>query len=233
MYIIIVGGGKVGYYLSKSLLSEGHEVLVIEKQPEKCEKIIEDLGQVCLPGDGSEISVLAEAGTSRADLFIAVSDADEDNLVACQMAKQKFGVTRTVTLIHNPKNESVFKNLGIDHTICSTSLIMEQIEQEIPTHPLVHLFSMANTDLELVEVKVSENSIALGKKIKDLTMPPSTQITLIISKDEKPKLPNPELELKPGDQVIAICRKEYENDLYNAFTPAKQYSKEGTRKVKL
>jgi len=217
VYVIMVGGGKIGYYLSRSLISEGHEVLVIEKQREKCDKIIEDLGQVCLQGDGSETSVLAEAGTSRADLFISVTDADEDNLVACQMAKQKFGVPRTMALVHNPRNESIFKSLGIDLTICDTTLIMEQIEQEVPTHPLIHLFSLSPSNLELVEVKIPAGSRAVGKAIKDIPLPANSHITLVIPFNEKPKLPSPDTELKAGDQIIAITPKPLEDELYSSF----------------
>lgn len=233
MYIIIVGGGKIGYYLSKSLITEGHEVLVIEKQREKCDKIIEDLGQVCLQGDGSETSFLAEAGTSRADLFIAVTDADEDNLVACQMAKQKFGVPRTIALAHNPKNESIFKGLGIDLTICSTTLILEQIEQEVPTHPLIHLFSLSPSDLELVEVKISPKARAVGKKIKDITLPANSYITLVISTGEKPKLPSPDLELKAGDQIIAVTPKTYEDDMYGVFISLDESLSRISKKLKV
>lgn len=225
MYIIIVGGGKIGYYLCKSLITEGHEVLVIEKQKDKCDKIIDDLGQVCLQGDGSETSVLAEAGTSRADLFISVTPADEDNLIACQMSKQKFGVPRTIALVHNPKNESIFRNLGIDLTVCNTTLIMEQIEQEVPTHPLVHLFSLSPSDLELVEVKIPQNARTAGKKIKDITLPINSYITLVIPSNEKPKLPNAEMELKAGDQIIAITPKPYESELYNVFISQADVSK--------
>ena len=233
MYIIIIGGGKIGYYLSKSLMGEGHEVLVIEKQREKCEKIVEDLGQVCLQGDGSETSVLAEAGTSRADLFISVTDADEDNLVACQMAKQKFGVTRTMALVHNPKNEAIFKSLGIDVTICDTTLIMEQVEQEVPTHPLIHLFSLSPSNLELVDVKIPPKARAIGKKIKDITLPANSYITLVIPHNEKPKLPTPEIELKAGDQIIAITPKPYEAELYNVFISQDEPLSKIARKIKL
>lgn len=233
MYVIIVGGGKIGYYLSRTLIGEGHEVLVIEKQRDKCEKIIEDLGQVCLQGDGSETSVLAEAGTSRADLFVSVTDADEDNLVACQMAKQKFGVPRTMALVHNPKNESIFKSLGIDVTICDTTLIMEQVEQEVPTHPLVHLFSLSPSDLELVEVKIPVKSRAVGKKIKDINLPANSYITLVIPINEKPKLPTPDMELKAGDQIIAITPKPYEDELYSIFISLDESLNRAAKKLKL
>jgi len=132
MYIIVVGGGKVGYYLTKSLLEEGHEVLMIEKDPRKCASLIDEIGVNVLQGDGCEAATVAEAGMNRADAVIAVTGDDEDNLVVCQVAKQKFKVPRTIARINNPKNERIFRQLGIDVTVSSTELILSQIKQVIP-----------------------------------------------------------------------------------------------------
>ena len=108
MYIIVVGGGRVGYYLTKALLDEDHEVLLVEKEAAICENVNEELGSICLRGDGCEAATLAEVGADRADMLIAVTGDDEDNLVACQVAKHKFNVPRTVARINNPKNETIF-----------------------------------------------------------------------------------------------------------------------------
>jgi trk system potassium uptake protein TrkA len=116
MYIIIIGGGRVGYYLSKALLDEGHEILIVEKNATYCQTVNDELGNICFHGDGCEASTLAEVGTARADMVIAVTGEDEDNLVACQVAKHKFKVPHTIARIRNPKNEKLFKKLGIDVT---------------------------------------------------------------------------------------------------------------------
>ena len=108
MYIIMVGGGKVGYYLTKHLLSAGHEVVVIEKNPRKVEMIIDDLGGVAIEGDGSDAGPMSEAGMNRADIVVAATGDDEDNLIVCQVAKKKFNVKRTIARINNPKNEHIF-----------------------------------------------------------------------------------------------------------------------------
>jgi trk system potassium uptake protein TrkA len=121
MYIIVVGGGKIGYYLARALLDEGHEVLVIEKDSSRVRNICDELGSVCMRGDGCETATLNEAGTDRADMLIATTGDDEDNLVTCQVAKYKFNVPRTLALINNPKNEAVFKKLGIDITVRSAN----------------------------------------------------------------------------------------------------------------
>ncbi|MGD0205599.1 MAG: TrkA family potassium uptake protein, partial [Dehalococcoidia bacterium] len=152
MYIIIVGGGKVGYYLAKQLVEDGHEVLVIEKDAAKCQQIADELGDIAVRGDGCEGTTLDAAGTGRADLFIAVTGDDEDNLVACQVAKNKFDVRRTVARINNPKNEIIFKKLGIDTTVSSTALLLANIEQELPSHPLIPLLTLKGSGLEIVEV---------------------------------------------------------------------------------
>ncbi|MBE0415482.1 MAG: TrkA family potassium uptake protein, partial [Dehalococcoidia bacterium] len=154
MYIIVVGGGKIGFYLTAALLNEGHEVLVLEKDARRCEFICEQLGSVVVHGDGCEARTLAEVGTERADMFIAVTDEDEDNLIACQVAKHKFKVPRTIARINNPKNEKLFKKLGIDVTVSSVNLILEHIEEEVPTHPLIHLLTLKGGGLEIVEVKI-------------------------------------------------------------------------------
>src|SRR5262245_1133608 len=128
MYAIIIGGGKVGFYLAKHMLEDGHEVLVIERDAAKCAGIAEELGDIVLKGDGCEAVTLASAGMGRADLCVAVTGDDEDNLVACQVAKTKFEVPRTIARINNPKNELIFRQLGIDTTVSATSVILAQIE---------------------------------------------------------------------------------------------------------
>src|SRR3990170_3861113 len=148
MYIVVVGGGNIGYHLARSLLSEGHEVLVIEKDAQKCERISEDLGSITLRGDGCEVATLETAGAGRADMLVAVTDHDEDNLVSCQVARHRFQVKRTVARVANPKLVPVFQRLGVDCVVSSTMLILEHIEQEVPTHPLVHLLSLSESNLE-------------------------------------------------------------------------------------
>ena len=150
MYIVIVGGGRVGYYLAKALIDEGHEIVIVEKNARYCDIINEEMGSVCIKGDGCEAVTLAEIGTGRADMLVAVTGDDEDNLVACQVAKHKFNVPRTIARIRNPANEDVFKKLGIDVAVSSTNIILEQIEKVVPTHPLTHLLTIE--DLSLIHI---------------------------------------------------------------------------------
>lgn len=217
MYIVVVGGGKVGYYLSMALLSEGHEVLILEKDPQKCSIITEELGSVVMRGDGCEARTLADVGTERAALLVAVTDEDEDNLVACQVAKHKFHVPRTIARISNPKNEALFKKLGIDVTVSSTNLILEHIEEELPINPLVHLLTLGEGNLEIVEIKVPSDSRVVGKSIKDINLPPNSMLILRIGKDVI-QVPADDTVVEAGDQVIAMTQPASEEALRAVFT---------------
>lgn len=227
MYIIVVGGGKVGYYLAKELVEEGHEVLVIEKDATKVERIAEDLGDITLRGDGCEAATMEMAGFGRADMVIAVTGDDEDNLVVCQVAKAKFNVPRALARINNPKNEEIFKRLGIDTTISATSAILAQIEQELPTHPLIPLLTLKGGGLEMVEVKVPENSAAVGKRIGEILLPQQSLIALIVDEDGVPRVPKNDTVVRAGDEVVAVTRTENEDALRSVLTSPAAYGPYG------
>src|SRR3990172_8396682 len=203
MYIIIVGGGKVGYYLAKELMETGHEALVIEKDPTICERIAEELGEIALNGDGCEAATMEIAGFGRADMVIAVTGDDEDNLVVCQVAKARFNVPRTVARINNPKNESIFKLLGIDTTASATAAILAQIEQELPTHPLIPLLRLKGGGLEIVEVKVPQSASVVGQRIGQLLLPQQSLIALIVDAEGTPRVPSNDTMIRAEDQVVA------------------------------
>ncbi|MFC1950659.1 potassium channel family protein [Chloroflexota bacterium] len=213
MYIIVIGGGRLGYYLAKTLLDEGHELLIIEKNATICENIVGEMGSICIRGDGCEASILANVGTSRSDMLIAVTGDDEDNLVACQVAKHKFNVPQTIARIRNPKNEAIFKKLGIDVTINSTNIILEHIKGEVPTYPLTHLLTIRDKGLEVIEVKIPPNSNTIGKSLKDLSLPPESTLSLIIRKEHKPIIPKANTILQAEDQIIAVTTPESEETL--------------------
>jgi len=217
MYVVIVGGGRVGYYLAKALLNEGHEVVVIEKNANFCKIINDELGSVCVRGDGCETTTLAELGTGRADMLIAVTGDDEDNLVACQLAKYKFNVPRIIARTRNPQNESVFKQLGIDATVSGTNVILEHIKEEVPTHPLTHLLTIRDKGLEIVEIKIPPESTTVGKKVKELLIPSGSKLALIIPERQKPHVPTADTTLQVGDRVIAITTPDIEEALRTAL----------------
>ncbi len=217
MYIIVVGGGKVGYYLAKTLLNDGHEVLIIERDKRKCDMISAELGSVVQRGDGTDSTVMEEAGMSRAELTVAVTGDDEDNLMICQMAKKKFDVKRTIARINNPKNERIFKLLGIDHTVSVTDLILAQIEREIPAHSLVHLLTLRDVGTSFVEAVVPLDSPVVGKSIRQLSVPDDCVIPLII-RDGKGIVPHGDTILSAGDEVVAVTTIEHEDVLNRLFS---------------
>jgi trk system potassium uptake protein len=218
MYIIIVGAGRLGYYLTKALLAEGHEVLLLEKEARVCETITEELGSVCIRGDGCETAVLQEVGTGRADMFIAVTGDDEDNMVSCQVAKHNFNVPTTIARLRNPDSEALFKDMGINITISATNIILEAIEREVTTHPLTHLLTAKDKGWEVVDIRVLPESNTVGKTIKELELPADSTLALIITREEKPYVPTPNSVLQEGDRVIALSTSESEDKLRAALS---------------
>ena len=216
MYIIVAGGGKVGFYLARELIAQGHEVFVIEKERARVEEIASELGNVVQKGNADEASVLADAGGNRADVVVAVTGDDEDNLVICQVAKRRFNVARTVARINNPANEYIFRLLGIDATVSSTEVILSIIEQEIPSESLVPLLRLRNTDVEIVEATLPPGSPLDGLALRDLDLPAESIIAVVIRGGD-PIFPGGGTTLRAGDEVIALTRSTHEDELRQTF----------------
>jgi trk system potassium uptake protein TrkA len=217
MYLVVVGGGKVGFYLAKELVEANHEVLLIERNAAKCAEISEELGEIVMRGDGCEAAIQEQAGVGRADILLAVTGEDEDNLVACQVARHVFNVARTVARINNPKNELIFRKLGIDFTVSATTAILAQIEQELPTHPIISLMTL-RSGFEIVEVKVPEDAGVLGKPLRDVLLPHQSLIWGIVDSEGNPKAPTADTVLHAGDEVVAVTLQESEEALRAALT---------------
>lgn len=210
MYILIVGGGKVGYYLTKTLVNEGsNEVLLIERDRRKVEVYAERFGAVVMEGRGDEAATLAKAGAARADVIIAVTGHDEDNLVICQVAKTRFHVQRTIARINNPKNEELFRRLGIDTTVSSTNVILNWIEQLIPQRHFAHLMTLRHGDLAIVEGIIPGDSPVTGQSLADVPFPPGVVIAAILRGSDL-ILPTGATLLQEGDEVIAVTKREQE-----------------------
>ncbi|MGA2819426.1 MAG: NAD-binding protein [Anaerolineales bacterium] len=213
MYIIIVGGGKVGYYLAKSLSEDEHEVLIIEKEATRASALGDELETGVLHGDGCEVTKMIEAGMERAGVVIAVTGDDEDNLVVCQIAHHKFHVPRTIARINNPKNEKIFRELGIDVTVSSTELILSQIEQVIPSHSLVHLLSLKGVGVSFVEMELPDDSPALGRPLRTLGIPDDSVLPLVIRQGKRAIIPFGDTVLEAGDQIIAVTSEASQQTL--------------------
>lgn len=216
MYVIIVGGGKVGYYLGKELEETDHEVLIIERDPARCEEIAQTL-DIVMRGDGCEAGIQERAGAGRADMLLAVTGGDEINLVACQVAKHAFNVPRTVARINNPKNEMIFRELGIDVTVSATSAVMAHIEPELPSHKMIPLMTLRH-GFEIVELKVPENAAVVGQSIRDILLPHHSIIWGIVDLEGNPKTPSADTILHAGDEVVAVTLQESEEALRTALT---------------
>ena len=213
MFVLVVGGGKVGYYLTRELIESGHEVVLMEKDRARADQISDEIGSVVIPHDGCEGKYLGEAGANRADIVAAVTGDDEDNLVICQMAKHHFDVGRTIARVNNPKNETLFKHLGVDEIISPTRMILGSIEQDIPVHELLHLAALGEGELELIEAHLQQGSPAVGRTPKDLTMPEGCSLFAYIRAGVAAPL-RPDTVLLEGDKVIAIGKTECEEMLH-------------------
>ena len=213
MFVLVVGGGKVGYYLTRELIEAGHEVVLMEKDRARADQIADEIGSVVIPHDGCEGKYLREAGANRADIVAAVTGDDEDNLVICQMAKHHFDVPRTIARVNNPKNEGLFRHLGVDDIVSPTRMILGSIEQDIPVHELLHLAALGDNELEIIEAHLQEGSPAIGRATRELTIPEGCSLFAVIRDGIASPL-RPDTVLQEGDKVIAIGRTECEGDLH-------------------
>ena len=214
MYIVINGGGKVGGHLGRTLCENGHSVAVIEKRPDVLAKTAEDLPPTMLliEGDGSSLKYQEDAGVERADIFVAVTGEDEVNLVSCQLAKARFGVKRTLARVNNPRNERIFRVLGIE-AISATSIISRLIEEEMSVGEMLTLHVLEKGRLALVEIALPENGgRTKNKTLAELALPEKTVLVSVIRGDAV-IVPRGSTTFEGGDRVIAVTPIEHEKDL--------------------
>lgn len=217
MYIIIVGGGKVGHFLAKRLSQDKHTIVLIEKDRECCNAIAEELNNaIVICGDGCEPMVLEEAKIDRADVIAAVTGGDEDNLVICQIAKEKFKVRRTVARVNDPKNEHTFSELGVDVPIDATSIIAKIIEEETSFNDFVNLMSFKRGKLAIVRVDLPSESPVINKTLQEIVLPENSVVVSII-RGEDVVIPKGNTVLKAQDDVIALTTIENEQQLLNCL----------------
>jgi trk system potassium uptake protein TrkA len=203
VYVVVIGGGNVGYYLTKELLAAGHEVVVIEEDPARARQIADELGSIVIANDGCEGRYQAEAGMARADVVAAVTGDDAVNLAASQVAKMRFNVPRSIARVNDPKNEQLFRQLSIDETVSPTRAILGVIEHEIPVHDLLHLAELEGGELQIVEAQLDAESPVIGKEVRDLTLPEGSTIAVLI-RDNRPQAPRSDTRLRAGDRILAV-----------------------------
>ena len=215
MYIIIIGGGKVGYYLAKDLLARGHEVTIVEKDGRKCRRIADELGSVVLEGE-CDPDLLQAAGASRADVLIAVTGEDEVNLVISKIAKHFFRIPRVIGRVVNPKNRKIFHQLGINVTVSATDIITGLIEQEVVAQEILPLLSLKRGELEIVEIHVPSDSPALKRAVQDLPLPAESILISIIRGDQV-IFPRRETTFIANDTVLALTATSKVEELKKVF----------------
>jgi trk system potassium uptake protein len=216
MYVIIVGAGKVGWNLARELIEKSHEVTLIEGDRERYVAVEQELEHNIHYGDASELWVLERAGISRADLVIAVTGDDEDNMLICQVAKEKYLVDRTIARVNNPRNRQWFDLLGIRPSVSATDLILRVIEHEVPEYGLVHLLDLPQERLEIIELLLGADSRVAGRKVGDLEMPEGTLLISVL-REGRGFVPGPDTVLQSGDEVLAVLDPGVEEDLKAVF----------------
>ncbi len=215
MKIVIIGGGKLGYYLARNMIDMDYIVKVIEKNKSKCIKIANDLDAEVICGDGTEIEVLANANVGRADCFIAVTGRDQDNLVSCQLAKKKFMVHQVIARANNPRNLEALRKLGIDNAVSSTEIITKLIEQEIESVG-VHLLASLKGKASICTITVPKHSKVVGMSLKDINFPKSSLIVSLLRNDDI-IIPQGDTTICRGDEVIAVCKTDSQKDFIKIF----------------
>ena len=216
MYIIVVGAGKVGWNLARELLGKGHEVTLIESDRRRYLTVEQELEHNVSYGDASELWVLERAGIQRADMVIAVTGDDEDNILICQVAKEKFGVQRIVARVNNPRNLQHFRLLGVQPAVSATDLILRLIEHEVPEYGLIQLLALEEEHLEIIEVEVAEGSPAAGRRVQDVALPDGSLVISVL-RGGAGFVPKADSVIEAGDQVLLILDPGLESEITPQF----------------
>jgi trk system potassium uptake protein len=215
VYVILVGAGRIGRFITKDLVDKGHEVTVIEKIADRCERLVMETDVLAIEGDACDVRYLEQAHTDRADAFVATTHEDDDNLVACQLSKIEFGVRRAIARVNTPKNVEIFEKLGIE-PVSSTRLISELLENEFSVGELIHLTSLKGGRVRLVELRIPDGPGGKPRPLHALRLPDEAVIVAIFRGDET-VIPHGETVLEPGDEVVALTTPELEDRLTRAL----------------
>ncbi len=218
MYIIVVGGGNVGYGLALELQQlPDYEVTIVELSSSRANALRDELGEMVVHGDGSEIAFLEGVGASRADLLIAVTADDGANLVTCQVASHWFNVPRVIARVNDPRNELLFRRLGINSIVSASGAVMAQIEATLPEHTLIPLMALESAGLQVVTMRVQEGSAVDGQTLRSLTFPQGVLVTIVIH-DGTAATPSGDTVLHHGDEIIAVVPREAEDAVRGMVT---------------
>jgi trk system potassium uptake protein TrkA len=218
MYVIIAGGGKVGWNLARELTAKGHEVTLLEEGRDRYLTIEQELEHAVQYGDATEIWVLERAGIQRADLVIAVTGDDEDNMLICQMAREKYLCERIIARVNNPRNRQWFELLGVQPNVSATDLILRLIEHEVPSYGLVHLLDLRDEQLEIIEVEVVEGAPAAGKTVEEISLPDGSLVISVL-RNGTGFVPKSDTLINAGDEVLLVLDPGLEEAITAQFAP--------------
>ncbi len=216
MYVLIAGGGAIGYHLTKALHQHGYEVLLIEKNRRRAAELADELGERVMHGDACEVRVLNEAGARRANVVVAATGDDEDNLIVCQIAQNFFKVPRVLAIVRDPRHEALFFRLGIHETVCSTRFIFNILEQEVEYGEVLPIGALMRGQIEVIEAEVTPESRVAGKSIGEIELPPKTLLAAVVRHGQL-TLGLSNLILQPGDTVVALTAPENVKQLARVF----------------
>lgn len=218
MYVVVAGGGRIGRYIARDMTEKGHEVTVIERLAERCEPLVADTQVLVIQGDACDVRYLDQAHTERADVFVATTHEDDENLVACQLARIEFGVKRAISRVNTPKNVEIFAALGIE-PVSSTRLISELLENEFSIGELHRLLVLKGGQIELVEMRIPEDRSKRhrSRRVADIDLPRQSVLVAVFRGDET-IIPNGDTQLQPGDEIVALTTPDREDDLMRALT---------------
>jgi trk system potassium uptake protein TrkA len=219
MYIIIAGGGDVGLSLTRLLQEEGHEAVLVEKDPARYAKLSEELGEAAILGDAAELGTLMDMGANRADVLVAVTGTDQDNLVICQLAKLIYLIPRTIAKVNDPKNEELFSSLGVDSTVSSTGIIASLIEEKIDAGMAIPLLAFKECGVEIFKTQLSTESAIIHKKISQLDLPKDL-IIIAALRGNQVIIPKGDTVFLPGDTIIMLIREESKEQFKRLFLEA-------------
>lgn len=218
MYVVICGGGKVGWNLARELIEKDNEVTLVEQDRRRYLIIEEELEHAVQYGDATELWILERAGIQRADLVIAVTGDDEDNLLICQIAKEKYLCERTISRVNNPRNMQHFELLGIQPAVSATDLILRLIEHEVPQYGLVHLLDLPAERLEIIEIEVTAGAPAAAQKVSDIDLPEGALIISVL-RSGGGFVPKADTVIEAGDEVLLVLDPGLESAITGLFAP--------------
>jgi trk system potassium uptake protein TrkA len=216
MYVIVVGAGKVGLNLARELIEKGNELTIIENSARRYATVEEELEHRAHYGDGSELWVLERGGIERADMVIAVTGDDEDNILICQVAREKYGVERVIARCNNPRNLQHFELLGVKPAVSATDLILRLIEHEVPRYGLLHLLDLPQERLEIIEIEVAQGSPADGTAVRELGIPEGSLVISIL-RDGTGFVPLADSVVRAGDEVLLVLDTGLEDEVTARF----------------